>query len=134
MSIKRFSFVITFLMVLALVQLAPVAQAATAYLRLGAVEFLVPIDKNIDAVGLFDAIHGDGMVGGETALVRYNNFDFNGGAVTSFLGEGTPYASLDYDFAEIIPFLKKADVGLFYGYDFNINESRAGWKVSIPLE
>lgn len=105
-----------------------------AYFQWGGVEFTYPL-AHTSAIALYDIWQGEGLMGAETRLVSYGITNLNFGAVTSFLGHGTPFVSLDFNLAKIMTnapeFLARA--GLWIGRDFTSDEYRAGVKCSVPL-
>ena len=110
------------------------AEDPGAYFKWQGVEFTYPL-AHTSAIALYDIWQGEGLMGAETRLVAYGVANLNFGAVTSFLGHGTPFLSLDFNLAKIMTnapeFLARA--GLWIGRDFTSDEYRAGVKCSVPL-
>jgi hypothetical protein len=111
---------------------APIAKAEVdAYFRLGKLELTIPIKNNLQVVSLYDIWKGEGLIGGETSIASYGKLNASVGAVSSFLGHGTPYVSIDYDFGMLDPEL--AYIGIWAGRDFESEEWRVGLKSSTKL-
>jgi hypothetical protein len=104
------------------------------YLRLGSFEFTYPL-AHTNAISLYDFWKGEGLIGAETPLVTWHSFNLNVGVITSMQADGAPFASLDFNFAEIDsnlpPFFQR--LGIWYGHDFKNNDNRAGIKSAFPL-
>lgn len=130
------------LAVLAVAMFAGVAVAAdaNALVKWGKFEINTPL-RNVKIIpGLYDFWQGQGLVGAETQVMAFKKLSLNAGAVTSFIGNGTPFVSLDLNIAEIFPnvlkFIKPSEslyIGPWIGYDTEINDYRAGLKSSIKL-
>jgi hypothetical protein len=130
------------LAVLALVMYSGVSMAddANAIVKWGKFEINMPL-KNLKVIpGLYDFWQGQGLVGAETQLMAFGKLNLNGGVVTSFIGNGTPFVSLDSNMTEIFPnllaFVKPSEslyLGPWIGYDFELGDWRAGIKSSIKL-
>lgn len=105
-----------------------------AYFNFCGFEFTYPL-AHTNAISLYDFTNGAGLLGAETKLVSGYNFTLFFGAVTSFNANGMPFISVGYDFAKILNTVPEtiADAGLWIGYDFKINENRAGIKASVKL-
>ena len=95
---------------------------------------------SVRVISLYDFWNGVGLVGAETPITGFRSLSLNFGAITSFLGNGMPFLSLDRALADIDPNILKfinADsdmrFGIWYGYDFELKESRAGVKASVKL-
>lgn len=127
--------------VLAMVLMMGVGSAKAAdlidgsvYFQAGNLKLTIPM-ANLSVISLYDFWKGEGLMGGETPLVVFNDFRVNVGAVTSFQANGMPFVSVDYNFGKLMsnvpPFLAAA--GLWVGHDFMTNDNRAGIKASIPL-
>jgi len=111
------------------------AETAGAYFKAGDFELTYPL-ANASAISLYDMTQGVGLLGAETSLMQYKRLNFNFGAVTSFLANGMPFVSLDFDWAGLITNAsqtKLAKVGAWYGHDFKTNDNRAGLKASVAL-
>ena len=118
------------LAVFVLALFVPVVKAdeVEAYFKWGKLEMTVPIKDNLKVVSLYDLWQGEGLIGGETQIAGYESLSLNFGAVSSFLGKGTPYMSIDR-------LVSKTGycMGLWVGRDFNLGVYRAGIKASVPL-
>jgi len=118
------------LAVFVLALFVPVVKAdeVEAYFKWGKLEMTVPIKDNVKIVSLYDLWQGEGLIGGETQIAGYESLSLNFGAVSSFLGKGTPYMSVDR-------LVSKTGyrMGLWVGRDFNLGVYRAGIKASVPL-
>ncbi|CAK0756761.1 membrane hypothetical protein [Gammaproteobacteria bacterium] len=94
----------------------------------------------VKAISLYDFWNGVGLVGAETPITGIRQLSLNFGAITSFIGNGMPFISLDRGLADISPNILRflnADsdmrFGIWYGYDFELKDSRAGVKASVKL-
>jgi len=83
--------------------------------------------KDVRIVSLYELSKGNGLIGGEKMIASKGLWSLDFGAVSSFLGHGTPYLSIDYDFAKITPFIKNTLFGTFVGKDFNVGGIDKGW-------
>lgn len=110
------------------------ADETGAYFKFGNIEFTYPL-AHTSVISLYDFTDGTGLLGAETRLVSGYNFTFYFGAVTSFKANGMPFVSLGFNFAELISNLPPnfANIGVWFGHDFKVNENRAGIKASVPL-
>lgn len=110
------------------------AEDIDTYWKLGKIEFVIPI-KSVSAVSLYDIWHGAGYMGAETPFFRYGDLTVSGGGITSDLYAGSPFGSLQYNFARIIPNIPIvfANMGIWYGYDFYKNYQMFGLKASTTF-
>lgn len=110
------------------------ADSNGAYFKVGEFEATYPL-ANTSVVSLYDFAQGQGLLGAETKLAVWQMFNLNFGYVTSFLANGMPYVSVDFNFGKIATkydsFL--SGVGIFAGHDFKNNDNRIGLKSSVPL-
>jgi len=129
---------IAFLVVMFLGALTSIVLAddtASAYFKIGQAEFVYPL-SNASVISLYDYWKGEGLIGAESSLVKYQRLNLNFGAVTSFIANGMPFVSLDFDWCGLITNssqTKLARVGIWFGKDFKNNDNRAGIKASIPV-
>ena len=112
------------LAVFALALFVPVVKAedVSANFRWGTLDL-----KDVRIVSLYELSKGNGLIGGEKMIASKGLWSLDFGAVSSFLGHGTPYLSIDYDFAKITPFIKNTLFGTFVGKDFNVGGIDKGW-------
>jgi len=112
------------LAVFVLALFVPVVKAdeVEAYFKWGKLE-----KKDVRIVSLYELSKGNGLIGGEKMIASKGLWSLDFGAVSSFLGHGTPYLSIDYDFAKITPFIKNTLFGTFVGKDFNVGGIDKGW-------
>ena len=52
-------------------------------------------------VSIYDFEHGTGFLGASTELAEWNKFILNVGGITSDLFAGSPFVSVNYDFADV---------------------------------
>jgi hypothetical protein len=126
------------------------AEDTTALFQWGGLKGYIPL-KNISIVSLYDLWNSGGLYGAETTVLSFEKINLNIGAMGTTPqyakgGDGSPYASLDYDFASIKPdfldFINDADLhfGVFAGYDFNLkkidengNEETGDFRVGVKM-
>ena len=122
------------LLAVVMFSVAVMAEEGGIYFKVGKLELTYPL-SNVDVVSLYDVWQGEGLLGAETKLIKFGRLNLNGGAITSFQANGMPYASLDYDWGIMIASMPSInfDLGVWYGFDFNIHDHRFGIKASKKL-
>ena len=110
------------------------AEEGGAFFKWGSLEFTYPL-SNASVISLYDWWRAEGLMGVETRLVKFEVFNLNFGAVTSFKANGMPFASVDVAIAQITPIYPKilSGLGVWAGYDFKLNEYYSGIKAIVPL-
>lgn len=108
------------------------AEDTTALFQWGNLKGYIPL-KNISMVSLYDLWNSGGLWGAETKVLEFKKLNGSIGAMATTPqyakgGDGSPYASLDYDFASIKPdfldWINDSDLrfGVFAGYDFHLKK------------
>lgn len=108
------------------------AEDTTALFQWGNLKGYIPL-KNISMVSLYDLWNGGGLWGAESPLLGFKKFNLNGGGMgttpqNAKKGDGSFYASVDYNFASIKPdfldWINDSDLrfGVFAGYDFHLKK------------